>query len=297
VSEDPTVQRRRLRVELRELRKKSGETQREIADAMDWSLSKTIRIENGEVSISANDLRQLLSHYNVTDQRRVSQLVDMAKASRSDAWPELRNLFGPADLSYFSFEGAASTQRTFQNALISGLLQTDEYARAIMSDELGYSEAQIERGWQARQRRQELHDREDPPQMHFIYDEAVVRRLVGGAAAMRRQLEQLKRFGQLDHITIQVLPFSVGAHRSMRGPFILLEFDDPKDDDLLYQEQASNSTTTRDDPTVVADYLELFYELEQKALSPAKTVDLLDKLIAEMGGSKPAARSKQEVAG
>lgn len=264
---------------------------------MDWSLSKMIRIENGEVGISPNDLRVLISHYGISDQRKIDPLVEMARASRGYSWSDLRDYFSAADLTYFSFEAAASTFRTFQNVLVPGLLQTEEYGRAVLNDEHRFTGPEADRRWQARQRRQELHERDAPPEMFFILDEAVVRRHVGGPTVMRRQLEELKRWADMEHVHIQVLPFKAGAHRLMRGPIVLLEFTDAKDDDLLYQEHMTGAATTRDDPDVTARYLEYFYDLETKALSPEKTVELLDELIDEMGGAKKSApKAKQEAA-
>lgn len=280
------------------MRRKTKKTQRDIADAMDWSLSKMIRIENGEVGITPNDLKVLLGHYGITEQRRIDPLVEMARASRGYSWSDLRDFFTPADLTYFSFEAAASYLRTFQMAVVPGLLQTEEYARAILQDELRHTGSEADRRWQARQRRQELHDRDTPPEMSVVLDEAVIRRYVGGSTVMRRQLEELKRWSDEPHINLQVLPFKAGAHRLMRGPIVLLEFADAKDDDLLYQEHTSGAATTRDDPDVTATYLESFFDVEAKALPPKATIDLLDELIDEMGGAKKGAapKAKQEAA-
>ena len=264
---------------------------------MDWSLSKMIRIENGEVGITPNDLKVLLDHYGVTEQRRIDPLVEMARASRGYSWADLRDFFSAADLMYFSFESAASVIRTFQMALVPGLLQTEEYARSILANTYGYAGDDIDRRWQARQRRQELHERDVPPEMFFVLDEAVVRRRVGGDTIMRRQLEELKRWSEQPHVHLQVLPFKAGAHKAMNGPLALLEFADPKDDDLLYQEHATGAATSRDDPEVTARYLELFYDLEAMALSPGYTLELLDSLTDELGTApKGSAKVKQEAA-
>ncbi len=100
---------------------------------------------------------------------------------------------------------------------------------------------------------------------------------------MRNQLKQLKAWAESAHVSIQVLPFIVGAHPSLRDPFVLLEFPDPKDDDLLYQEFTGGAVTSRDDANITARYLERFYDLEAMALTEGHTLVLLDKLIEEMG--------------
>lgn len=284
VSGDPTLQRRRLRFALREMRLESGKTQRDIAEAMEWSLAKTIRIESGEVAISVNDLKALLGHLGETDERRIESLVEMARASRDLAFSDLKDLFTAADLTYMRLEGSASIIRSYQDFLVPGLLQTGDYARASLVDAFGFSDTKVGRVWQARHRRQAMHERVDPPEMFFVLDEAVVRRVVGGPAVMGRQLEKLKGWSQLGHVTIQVMPFDAGAYLDTPGPFILLEFADPKDDHLLYQEHITDSSLTREGPEVTDRYLERFFELEQRALSPGETIEMLDELIARMNG-------------
>jgi transcriptional regulator with XRE-family HTH domain len=264
------------------MRRKAQNTQKEIAEAMDWSLSKVIRIESGEVGIAPSDLRALLAFYEVTEQSRVDSLVALARASRTYSWTDYRDLFTAADLAFFSFEAAASVMRSFQIFVVPGLLQIEEYARAIITEELGYTGDEADRRWEARQRRQEIHDRDAPPEMFVILDESVVRRHLGGPRVMRRQLEHLKAWGESDHVTVQVLPFTAGAHPSLRDPFTLLEFADAKDDDLLYQESTAGAVTSRDEIDVTARYLERFYTLEATALSESDTLVLLDELIEEM---------------
>jgi transcriptional regulator with XRE-family HTH domain len=285
-SNDPAVQRRRLRVELRAMRKETGKTQRDVAQAMDWSLSKMIRIENGEVGISPNDLRALLTYYGIVDPERVEPLVILARSSHGFSWSDLRDVYSPADLTYFGFESAASLIRSFELTLVTGLLQTEEYGRAVLRDTYRGSSDVVERRWLARQRRQELHELDTPPTMFFVLDEAVIRRRVGGSTVMRRQLERLKEWSARPHVSLQVLPFEAGAHPALTGPFVLLEFDDPHDDDVLYQEHATGGSTTRDNPNVTGSHVELFFHLEASALSPGDTVAMIDDVIEEMKGSR-----------
>lgn len=289
VNEDPAVQRRRLRVELRKLRQDAGMTQRDVAKAMDWSTSKLIRIESGDVGISSNDLKVLLAHYGVKEKRRIDTMVEMARTARKETWSEYRDVLHPAFLTYLGYESSARLIRNYQQLLIPGLLQTEEYARAVLTDVHGITGRPQERHWQARQRRQELHERENPPKMFFVIDEAAIHRQVGGPGAMRRQVERLKQLSTEPHITLQILPFTAGAQPGMRGPFVLLEFADPNDDDLLYLEHVTGDTTTRDVPEDTGPYLDVFYLLEEKALSPDDSRSLLDRVIQEMASSRQAA--------
>lgn len=193
----------------------------------------------------------------------------------------MTELVSAADLSYFDFEASASTIRAFQNALVPGLLQTNDYARTIFVEVFGYSDDDVELSWQTRQGRQELHDRDAPPQMHFVLDEAVVRRSVGGRAVMRRQLEALQRWAERPHVHLQVVPFDAGAHPEMRGPFIVLEPSGTDDGEFLYQEHPTGATT-EDDSSVTSAYRERFSDLAAQALPPAATDELITTLIADL---------------
>jgi len=283
---DPTIQRRRLRVELRKARLDANLTQRDVAQAMDWSPSKLIRIENGAVNITPIDLRALLGHYGVTDKRRIDTLLEMARAGKTRSWSDFKGVHSGAFLTYLGFESSASIIRQYEPLLIPGLLQTEEYARAILSNVYGKAQDDADRRWEARERRQELHERDDRPQMFFILDEAVIQRRVGGAAVMRRQLERLRALADEPHVSVQVIPFRAGAHPGMRGPFTLLEFADANDDNVLYLEHTTGDTTTRDDPEETGPYLDFFWSLEDLALSTEESNALVDKIIADM--SEPA---------
>lgn len=275
--EDPVVQRRRLRLELRQLRHSAGVSQRDAARAMEWSVSKLIRIENGEVSISSNDLRALVAFYGVADLEHVERLVELARSSRRGSWSEFRDVHSPAFLAYLGYEASAWNIRAFETRLVPGLLQTEEYTRAVLRG-LGVSDAQVERVVVSRQRRQEIHDRPSPPRMFFVLDEAVVRRQIGGPAVMRRQLERLLEWAREGHITLQVLPFGAGAHPGMLEPFILIEFQDPTDDLMMFAESV-DTLTSRDSPEETGRYLATFFQIEETALTPEASVELLEELV------------------
>jgi transcriptional regulator with XRE-family HTH domain len=285
---DPTVQRRRLRVELKRARQDADKTQRDVAEAMDWSTSKLIRIENGDVKITRNDLKALLDYYGVTDERRVTDLTDMARKAREDPWSDFRDVHTAPFLQYLGYESSAWIIRDSTIAWVPGLLQIEEYNSALQREVFGEKQEVAERRWDARQRRQGLHERDDPPQMFFIFDESVIRRQVGGPGVMRRQLQRIRELSAERHVTTQILPFSAGGHAGLNGPFTILEFRDPSDDHVLFLEQAGDRTT-RDDPDETALYLERFYELEKVALSRDETLEMLDAAIADSGAPAPSA--------
>lgn len=277
--EDPAVTHRRLRVELRRLRQDRELNQADVARAMDWSTSKLIRIEHGDVRISPSDLRVLLGYYGVDEPAEVEEMVEMARAARRDAWAEYRGLLSKQFLTYVAFESSAKYIRRFDSTLVPGIFQTEEYARAVLENTYGYSGRSVDRRWASRQRRQELHERDNPPQMVTILDEAVIRRDVGGRGVMRRQLERLMQWSEEPHVVLRVLPFDVGAQPGMLGPFAVLDFHDPRDDDFVFIEYPTGESVSFDHPEDTAPYLERFFALEEIALSPAKTRALIEQAI------------------
>lgn len=275
------LQRLRLRTELRKARTGAGLTQREVAKMMEWSPSKLIRIEAGEVGISINDLRPLLGAYGITDRRRIDGLLDLARGSRKMPYTEYRDLYGKEVLQFFALESAASIIRQYSSLVLPGPLQTEEYARAVMrAYDKGISEEKADRAVEARLARQEQltsgvgNDR----QLFYILDEAVVRRQVGGRGVMRAQLERLAELAAQPGITIQILPFTVGAHPGVMGPFTLFEFETDEMPDSLFIENSRGDTYSSNAPEETGRYLERFWELEDLVVKD--DIDGLLRLLA-----------------
>ena len=280
--QDPTVQRRRLRLELRRARDAAQLRQAEVAHAMDWSPSKLIRIERGDVSVSTNDLRALLSHYGVEDNDRVKELLELARSARGASfYDQFSDLLKPGFKEYLAYEASASVIRQYDTVLVSGLLQIEEYGRAILEHMVGLGADRVDKAWAVRQHRQEAVDRKNPPEMLFVQDEAALRRHVGRGRVMLKQLNQMRVLATEPNITIQIIPFNRGAHPGMAGNFILLEFGDPSLDDLVHREDA-NQVTIRDDTELIAQYGDTFDKLQEMALSPEESIDFLDVLIRDM---------------
>jgi transcriptional regulator with XRE-family HTH domain len=279
--EDPVVARRRLKTELRQARKDAGRTQRDVAQAMDWSTAKLIRIEGGEARISQNDLIVLLDYYEIHDVERVDALLGLARAARSaEWWSDLPRMFTQDSRRHLSYESSASIIRNYQPLLVPGLLQTEEYTRALLRDLYEHSDEMIDRAWDARQGRQRVHERANPPEMYFLIDEAVIRRPIGGPRVMRRQLIRLQEYAGEPYVSVQVMPFSVGAHPGLNVRFVYLEFPDPNDEDVLYLEEPEQ--IIRENPEETGKYLDRFFKLQDIAMPAAETVAFLDKAIREM---------------
>jgi transcriptional regulator with XRE-family HTH domain len=276
----PAVQRRRLRAELRRARQEAGLTQDQVAAALEMSLSKVIRIEAGTVGVSANDLRALLGLYHVTDTDEVASLLALARAGRERPWQSAyRDIASPRLLQFIELEAPASISRNFQPLIVPGLLQTEEYARIMLSQlRTDLPEEGVASLVEVRMRRQELLDREDSPLLFFVLDEAATRRLVGGRDVMRRQLRRLAELASRPRITIEVLPFSAGAHEGMEGSFVIQEFPDPNDDDVLYQEGPEGDMISRDDPELIVRYRERFEALRRLSLGPEGSRAFLTEL-------------------
>jgi transcriptional regulator with XRE-family HTH domain len=236
----PAVGRRRLRLALRAAREAADLTQERVAAEMDWSLSKLIRIESGQVTVSVNDVRALLSLYDVHDDERVAQLVELARAARKRPWWNTYREHLTASVSSFIGLEAETSAMSYYNALlIPGLLQTEAYARVVLREAMPAesSPEDIEAVLRVRLTRQhEVLTRSTPADIVVILDEAVLRRTVGGPETMREQLRRLAGYAAQPRVTIHVIPFSAGPYPAMYGPFIILEFPDPNDPPVVFLE-------------------------------------------------------------
>ncbi|WP_260326249.1 helix-turn-helix transcriptional regulator [Streptomyces sp. TLI_185] len=263
-----------MRTELRKARNAAGLTQREVAQEMEWSPSKLLRIEAGEVGISANDLRSLMRLYGITDGGVVERLLGLARGSRKMPFVEYRDIYGQEFLDFLALESSASVTRSFQPLALPGLLQTEEYAseviRAFTPER--FSEQQQQRMLEGRMLRQDSLERDDA-EFYFVLDEAVLRRQVGGPGVMRAQLRRLAELAAHPRRQIMILPFSCGILAS-QGPFTLFEFDEGMQP-FVYRENlhgtASVSTATED----FVKFLELFWELEEQAIKGDRIPQIL----------------------
>jgi len=271
--------RRRLKAALRRAREAADITQQDAASALDWHVSKIIRLEQGAVAITPVDLRALLALYKIDEEKRVEDLVELARGSKLQSWREYRGVYSPASLALFANETVAKTIYKYEPTFVPGLLQTEEHARALLEG-LGHSEDEVERMVSARLERQELLDRNRRPALQFILGEAVVSRAVGGRGVMVRQLEKLKELSTRPGISLQVLPFSAGAHPRMGGAFTILEFDDEGLDDLLYLENAGGESIYREDPDLIAAYRRDFLTIQGKTVVSSDFVKTVDEIIA-----------------
>jgi len=279
---NPVVQQRKLLSELRQAREGLKLTQESVAEALDWSTSKVIRIEQGKSGISVTDLKALLLHYGITEPARVDELVDLARATKRPAWmTKYRGL--PKGLAHFiELESVAIRCRYVQTLLIPGMLQTRTYATAV-SAAGGEEPEDARRGIDVRMHRQNLIG-PDGPDMFFIIDESALHRLVGGAEVMREQLDHIKRLASTDQMSVQIVPFSAGLHPAMRGSFSILEISEDEEDYSLFLEELYGSSLLQDDSEAVRKYLTHFFQLEKFALPASETSRVIDERLKHLGG-------------
>ncbi|MFF0202581.1 helix-turn-helix domain-containing protein [Streptomyces sp. NPDC005017] len=273
---NPTVRRRRLGQELRRLRELKGMTAEEVAERLLVSQSKISRLENGRRSISQRDVRDLCGVYEVEDQRVVDSLMQMAKDSRQQGW---WHAFGDVPYSvYIGLETDAASLRVYDPQVVPGLLQTRGYAEALIAGALPEAaQADIDKRVQVRMRRQErISAADNPLRLWAVVDEAALRREVGNRQVMIEQLEHLLEMAQLPHVTVQVIPFSMGAHPGVSGQYAILEFPDAADSTVVYIEGVT-SDLYLEKAQDVSKYSVMYEHLRAQALNVEQTREFISK--------------------
>ena len=279
----PTVRRRRLASELRSLREAARLTCEEVAEHLECSASKISRVETGRVSVSPRDVRDMLALYGV-DPQRLDSLVQLARESRQKGWwHAYSDTIQPRFATYVGLEDAASEIRTYEVNLVPGLLQTEDYARSVISaGNLTGSLEAAERRVALRMARQPmLLSGHNPPQLWAVLDEAVLHRTVGGPGLMRLQLEHLVDVASRPNVAVQVIPYGAGAHPGMGKPFVILSFPERADPDVVYLEDLT-STLYLEDVDEVDRYNVLFNHLRATALSFEESAALMTSVAKEL---------------
>ncbi|MFJ9543002.1 Scr1 family TA system antitoxin-like transcriptional regulator [Streptomyces sp. NPDC101225] len=280
MSENPMFLRQRLRDRLKKAREAAELTQQEVADTFGWSPSKVIRIENGKIGVSVTDTMALASRYSIAAEEQ-QELVDLARAARQPSWyAPYKEVMTPALEAYIAYEESATIVRNYERNVVPGLLQTEEYARALLqslqeddnADTTGTSQRHLELRVDLRMKRQKALESQDA-QFFFILDEAVLRRVVGSETVMRQQHETLLRLSGLPNVTILYVPFTAGPYPLFRSPYQLFQFG-PSDDDLVaYLESPSGEALLSEraslgDRKEPADYLDAFWAVEKRLARP-----------------------------
>jgi len=274
-----TVQRLVLGGHLRRLREQAGMTTERAAVSIRGSHSKISRMEHGRVGFKERDIVDLLALYGVGEGAEREALLGLAREANTPGWWQvyadiLPNWVEP----YFGLEAAASFIREYELQFVPGLLQIEEYARAVIRLGNLPSEDEVIRRAQARVSRQQILCREDPPKLWAVLDEGALRRIIGGRQVMKAQLLHLIEMCDHPNVTLQILPFSAGAHRAMGGPFTILRYTEPDLRDVVYIEQLT-SALYLDKPTEVDAYLGVIEEVCLQADPSVKTPGTLKSVL------------------
>jgi transcriptional regulator with XRE-family HTH domain len=279
---EPTALRIALGAQLRRLREASQLTTDEAGQAIRATHSKISRLERGRSGAKQRDVADLLSLYGVTDETEREGLLALARQANTPGWWQQYSDILPKWLElYVGLEKAASIIRAYEVQFVHGLLQTQDYARAVILIANAHAPVEeIDRRVSLRMKRQQLLTQPDAPELWAVLDEASLRRPLGGRKVMRAQLEHLLQITDLPNVTLQVVPFDAGPHAAAGGPFTILRFPEPDLPDLVYLEQL-NSALYLDQPDAVIDYVTVMDQLCVQAETGAASKDLLRALLNE----------------
>ena len=277
-----TVRRMLVGAQLRRLRTQAGLTREQAAEAIRASAWKLHRLENGQVSFKERDIVDLLRLYGITDPGEVAALLTMAReANEPGWWQHYSDVLPQWFRAYVDLESATTLIRTYQGLLVPGLLQTEEYTRAVIHGaQLDESPEEADHRVALRMARQTLLTRADAPRLWAVVDEAALRRPVGGPKVMRAQLEWLIDAAELSNVTLQILPFGAGAHPAMVGAFSILRFADRELADVVYLEHLTNAVYL-DKGDDVDHYLHVMDQISTHSEHPARTVEILSAVLRE----------------
>ncbi len=279
-----TVGRRRLVIELKQFREAAGLTGEQVADQMGWSVAKVYRIEGDKVRVLARDVARLLKLYGITG-GQADAVLELARMARvKDWWQQYSGAIPEWFQFYVGLEAAASAMQEYNAELVTGLLQTEAYARAVMTAAMRADrDEEMERQIAVRLERQKRLTAPDAPALWAVMNEAVLHRQVGGPQVMAGQLAHIGQLAARPGVTVQVLPFTAGAHPAMLGSFTLMQFPDPADRNVVYLE-AETGALYLEKPEDVRRYSLMIDYLRAQALGPAESRALIAQLAARPPG-------------
>ena len=274
---NPTVRRRRLGAELRRYREAAGLTIDQVAERLECSASKISRLETGQTGSSPRDVRDILAIYGVGESE-LESLLEVARETRQRGWWQP---YGSVLTSAFiGFEAEAKLIRSYEAQCVPGLLQTEEYARALIMATGEESSEQIDNRVRLRMVRHDLITHDDPVEFWCVLDEAVLLRPVGGRRVMQRQLEYLATTAELPNVRLQVLPLEIGAHAGMDGSFVLLSFPHESDPDTVYVTIATGGVF-QEKADELSRYTTVFDRLKEAALPPEESAAFVNRMAKE----------------
>jgi transcriptional regulator with XRE-family HTH domain len=278
----PTVPRRLLGAQLRRLREERGITLEDAGDVIRASGSKMSRLETGRVGFKDRDIADLLTFYEVTDEQKRGALQELARSASAHGWWHDYSDVLPAWFeAYIGLEEAATSIRSYEIQFVPGLLQTEDYARAVtLLGHDGAPAAEIDQRVELRMARQALLTGPQPTHLWAVLDEAVLRRPAGRPGVMRRQLQHILQVAERPNVTIQVIPFAAGAHAAAGGPFSILRFSERDLPDVVYLEQLA-SALYLDKRETVDHYMAVMERLCLKATPAVSTPKAINAILRD----------------
>ena len=273
---NPTLRRRELGFLLRQLRTQRGLSIEDVTQRALFSVTKLSRLETGRVGASPRDIRDLCIVYEITDAAERERLTALAREGKQRAW------WQPYDLPYAPYvglEAEAASISHYGSGVLPGLLQTEDYARAvIMAGDPPLDPAALAQRTEARIKRQALLARAESPPYHCIVDEAALHRQVGGPAVMRAQLLRIAETAT-GRVTFQVIPFQAGAHPALDSNFVILTFSQQMVNDVVYVEGAIGNFYL-ESAAELERYTRIFTRLQSIALDPEGSAAMVRRLAA-----------------
>lgn len=283
MANSPTIRRRRVARELRQLRMRAGLTLEQAAEQLDMSKSNLSRVENAQVGVKPRDVRAFLAVYGVLGEA-AETLIEIARGARERGWwQNYSDVFPEGFEFYVGLEADAVSICSYEAEPVPGLLQTEEYARAI---EQATFTGDVERAVAARLTRQQTlrgndPDGQEPPELSSVLNEGVLLRPVGGAAVMRRQLDHLVEMAALPNVTIQVLPFRAGAHPAMTTPYVILTFPDATEEPIVFLDNLTQGLALEEEQHVQG-YRKAHETLCKMALTPEASIERIHQAASEL---------------
>jgi len=278
----PTVRLRRLAAELRRIRGAAGMSREVVSAQTGINYATLYRIETAKARPQMRTLTTLLKLYGVPAEQHDYMKI-LCRDAAEQGWLRPYHSDLPEEYTtYINFEAEATGVRNYESMLVPGLLQTEEYARAVIRGGLPMASPQeIEDRVQARIERQQVLTKDNPLKLWAIVDEAALRRLVGGKEVMGTQLRRLVNAVAEPHITLQIIPFNSGAHAGMQGAFVLMDFSDPMDTDLIHIDSMAGDLFLESDADI-SRYTSIFDNLRAVAPSPDDSTAIVAELANEI---------------
>ena len=279
----PTVLRVVLGKRLQHLREKAGFTYEQAGRALDVTHVTVRRMEKAEVGLKLIYVEKLLQTYGLSEQSEIEEFLDLAKqANQPGWWHSYRDVLPEWFSAFVSLEGESRVIRAYEPHYVPGLLQTESYARAVLRAGMPHApEEEIRRQVALRLERQAVLERAEPPLLWVVMDETVLRRSIGGPEVMREQIDRLIAATELPYVRLQIMPFSVGPHSAMYGPFHLFRFPIDELPDVAFAESLVGAAYF-DQRNEVTTFLEALDRMCAQAAPVSRTEAILSAMRKEI---------------